>query len=223
MRWVDLSQPFFDDMPQSRVMKEPMSLSSSEVPSPHEDNGRVRLTAFKTYSHIGTHVDAPLHFFRDAASIDELPLDMFAGPAVVLDVPKDDMSEITVEDLGRAGPEPQEGEIVLVKTGWGERFTAERVKEYVNYPFLSPAVADWFVRLRIKMLGMDTPSPDMPHRLRPAGYKMDLHTKLFKSRILIMENLNLAMLQAGRCTVYAFPLALKGSDGAPARVVARVE
>ena len=36
--------------------------------------------------HIGTHIDAPLHFLAGAPGVDELPLEAFGGAALVLDV-----------------------------------------------------------------------------------------------------------------------------------------
>src|SRR6266545_1216230 len=35
--------------------------------------------------HTGTHVDAPLHFIDDGASIEQLALDVLVGPARVVD------------------------------------------------------------------------------------------------------------------------------------------
>src|SRR5918997_6920815 len=35
-------------------------------------------------AHLGTHVDAPLHFFDGAAATDELPLDALVGPCLVV-------------------------------------------------------------------------------------------------------------------------------------------
>ena len=37
-------------------------------------------------SHTGTHCDAPRHFIPGGATIDEIPLDVFIGPAVVCDL-----------------------------------------------------------------------------------------------------------------------------------------
>src|SRR5437867_8013919 len=40
-------------------------------------------TALTVSVHAGTHVDAPFHFLPDGAGIDALPLERFAGPALV--------------------------------------------------------------------------------------------------------------------------------------------
>src|ERR687895_2568767 len=36
-------------------------------------------------AHTGTHVDAPCHFVPGGAAVDELPLEPFVGPCVVVD------------------------------------------------------------------------------------------------------------------------------------------
>src|SRR5687768_10753337 len=41
---------------------------------------------FFTAEHGGTHLDAPLHFAQGAQAVDQIPLERFVGPAVVVDV-----------------------------------------------------------------------------------------------------------------------------------------
>src|SRR4051812_37883888 len=77
-------------------------------------------------THNSTHVDAPYHYNstiggQPAKRIDELPLDWFYGPGVVLDMTdKADGDAMTVEDaqraLAEAGHALQPGDIVLVRT-----------------------------------------------------------------------------------------------------------
>src|ERR1019366_8644743 len=47
--------------------------------------------------HTGTHMDAPLHFIRNARTIDEMPLDATVGTARV--IPIQDPKSITREEL----------------------------------------------------------------------------------------------------------------------------
>ena len=37
--------------------------------------------------HSGTHVDAPAHFIENGASVEQLPLNVLIGPAIVVEVP----------------------------------------------------------------------------------------------------------------------------------------
>jgi kynurenine formamidase len=85
-------------------------------------------------SHAGTHVDAPWHYFPTAEgkrsrTIDEIPLEWFFKPGVVLDMRhKESGSVITVEDiqlaLTKLNYRIQPYDIVLIQTGmdklWGK-------------------------------------------------------------------------------------------------------
>jgi kynurenine formamidase len=58
------------------------------------------LSVYSMGAHSGTHVDAPMHFVLGGATIEQLPLDPFIGPARVIDVP-DDVQSINAAELGR--------------------------------------------------------------------------------------------------------------------------
>src|SRR5436190_210975 len=45
------------------------------------------LSAYSMGAHSGTHIDAPMHFVRDGAPIDQVPLEPLIGPARVIDIP----------------------------------------------------------------------------------------------------------------------------------------
>lgn len=44
-----------------------------------------RATRLELGTHSGTHVDAPAHLFAEGAALGELPLDLWIGPALLLD------------------------------------------------------------------------------------------------------------------------------------------
>ena len=37
-------------------------------------------------THTGTHCDAPFHFFADGTTIDQVPLESYVGPGVIVDL-----------------------------------------------------------------------------------------------------------------------------------------
>ena len=51
-----------------------------------EEGAFYNLTAFSMCAHNGTHIDAPRHFLRDGASVDEIPLCKTVGYAFVATV-----------------------------------------------------------------------------------------------------------------------------------------
>ncbi|EIC06005.1 cyclase family protein, partial [Acetivibrio thermocellus YS] len=84
-----------------------------------------------------------------------------------------------------------------------------------NYPVVDMEFAEFMVERKIKILGMDTPSPDKP--------PFPVHRLLLKNEIFILENLaNLeALLDVEKFEVIALPLNIK-ADSSILRVVAKV-
>src|SRR5204862_6956251 len=58
------------------------------------------LSAFSLGAYSGTHIDAPMHFVRDGAPIDRVPLEPLIGPARVIDIP-DNVQSINSAELAR--------------------------------------------------------------------------------------------------------------------------
>ena len=50
--------------------------------------------------------------------MDEVPLPHFFGTGVVVSIPKEEWGVITADDLEKATPKIQPGDIVIVNTGW---------------------------------------------------------------------------------------------------------
>jgi len=85
-------------------------------------------------THTGTHCDAPFHFFADGKPIDEVPLETYVGPAVIIDLrAKPSGSAVAPSDLESDLDRIQPGSIVLLNTGRGQRRanTADLLTEYV--------------------------------------------------------------------------------------------
>jgi kynurenine formamidase len=71
------------------------------------------------------------------------------------------------------------------------------------------------------MVGVDFYSADLPVPLRPPGFGWPVHHRLLGAGVLIAENLaNVTSIAGRRLTVGAFPLKIRGGDGAPARIFA---
>ena len=50
------------------------------------ERDRYNLTRFTMSAHCGTHMDAPAHFIAGGKTIDQIPLELLAGPALVFTV-----------------------------------------------------------------------------------------------------------------------------------------
>lgn len=190
---------------------------------------------FFTAEHGGTHVDSPIHFSAGGETVDEIPLDRFVGPAVVVDVSdaaaRNADYQVTVEDLttweAEHGRIPAES-ILLVRTGFSawwpdaERYlgTAERGQagvEQLHFPGLHPDAARWIVEQRsVRAVGIDTASIDYGQ-----STLFETHRVLAANGIPAFENLTaLDRLPATGALLVALPMKIAGGSGAPLRAVA---
>jgi len=170
-------------------------------------------------THIGTHADAPRHFIPGGRTIDEIPLDILIGPASIADFTGcGSLHEIDVpelkEKLGAAVPSR-----LILRTGWSEYFG--NLKFYNEYPFLAENAAQWLVENGVRLIAMDTPSPDNPAHSRGTPKDSPNHKVLLGAGVVLVEYLaNLKSLTAREVELIVMPLKLKGCDGSPARCVA---
>lgn len=172
-------------------------------------------------THVGTHIDAPYHAFEDGRTIDELPLDRFSGPGVVIPVRLGAGEEISPDAIEAAGLEVERGDIVLLSTGWAARFHDE---SYHDHPYPSADLARWLVERGVKMLGVDCVTVDAPPSRRGPDFAYPVHRTLLRSEVLIIENLAaLTAAEGRRVVVTAFPLKVHRGDAGHARVVVEWE
>ena len=201
-----------------------------------------------TVMHSSTHVNAPIHLIPGAPYVGELPLDTFFGNGVVVAVPREKWELITPADLENARPTIQAGDIVIINTGWHERYSDSQ--EYFGYaPGLSRAAAEWLIEQRVKLVGIDTAAIDHPlatslgpHRNGPQikylipEYKKTTgraalgdfpewnpaHRALLSRGIPTIENVggDVDELSGRRCTFHAYPWRWKEGDACVIRLVA---
>ena len=178
-------------------------------------------TVMTLNSHIGTHIDAPRHFFARGTSVDALPLDaLVQRNAVVIDVSSIAAGEgVTADALERTGVRPAAGDIAVIKTLWTDR--AWGTSEFwANTVWLDPSVSEWTMRHKIAAVAMDC-FPEKPFwrytlqaNERGANHRCWLGAGI--PMIQLITNLGAI---GSRFTMTALPLRLDGMDGSPARVV----
>jgi kynurenine formamidase len=217
MKLVDLSHPFDPDGP---VNKKKNQLEIRTVKTVEGDGVNTREIMFD--NHIGTHVDAPLHLIAGGASVDQLPLDVFCGTAIVLDIPCGQNGAIGRAEMENAGQEIRRGDIVVVHTGWGDKIGDS---DYASHhPYLTEDGAEWLAEKGVRMVGMDVQSVELPHSLRQKNFRYTSLRILLTHGIPAIHNLtNLEQIKNRRVKIFALPINFRGADGAPARVVAELE
>ena len=114
--------------------------------------GRLADNAYKfdivrTHTHVGTHVEAPAHFYPDGKDVTALPLESFYGRAVLLDV-ADAAAAQAIDGAyldGALGDLMHDGDIVICRNS--DRGAAER-------PSFAPEGALWLRDRHVKMVGI---------------------------------------------------------------------
>lgn len=205
MKLIDLSHTFEQNMP---VYPGDSSPEMTQVAAISEQG----YTDFqiKTGMHVGTHIDAPLHFIEGGKRLSEIPIDRFTGKAHLINV----QGKTVIEQDALNAHDIKQGDILLVFTGHDQYFRQDSY--YLEHPLISKDFAERAIDLGVSIIGLDTPSPDhSPYTI---------HKILLRKEVLIIENLtNLSLLKnSSNIEVFAFPLKLV-LEASPVRVIARVE
>jgi arylformamidase len=166
------------------------------------------------WSHVGTHVEAPLHFLTDGGDTASLPLEKLMGPAIVLDFRHKAVNEaISLAEIQAAG-DIQVGERVLTMTG---RHTQYRTPQSHDRPYITEEAVRWLVEDRkINCLGTDSSG----FEVRGVSHHPD-HRLLNNAGIPVLECLNnLVELRQQRVFLIALPWPVIGLDACPVRAIA---
>ncbi len=195
-------------------------------------NDEVRLSTHGT-----THVDAPWHYAptsegRPARTVDQLPLEWFHAPGVVLDIRGLDAdAAASVADLESAlrasGHELAPGDIVLLRTD-NDRLLGS--PDYFHTgPGVSAEATRWLIEGGVRVMGIDSWGWDAPLRVQAREARRTGRSDVFWAAHYVgvdreycqIERLaNLEALPPTGFTVCAFPLKVAGGSAGPARVVA---
>lgn len=203
MQIIDLTHTFTNSMPvfpgdQAPIVEE------------HIDVGnKIVHYSVTTGMHVGTHMDGPLHMVEGGKKLSEFPADKFIANGHLIDARG--KNEIGIDLL--EGKNILEGDCVLIYTGFDEKFREPDL--YTSYPDITEDFARRLVTVKVKFVGLDSPSPDkVPY---------SIHRIFLSNDILIIESLNNlgALLDAKKFEVTALPTKFE-AEAAPVRVIAKL-
>lgn len=207
--WIDISIPFRNKM---------VHWPSDPVPRVERIKDRdkgdpVTLTEMQFIDHVGTHVDAPLHFIAGGMTIDKMPLDATMGRARVIEIK--DPKSVTLKELMPHGI--RRGERILFKTRNSDR--CYKTDEFVDdYVYFDTDVAAYLVDRGVRVVGLDYISIGNYHDNKNLG---DTHRILLEGGVYIIEGVNLAKVKAGRYDLICLPILLDKGDAGSARAILR--
>lgn len=170
-----------------------------------------QLSLFSMTTHLGTHVDAPLHFFENGRSTAQIDLGRYCGRAVCIEVP--DFPETGIFRLEHALEKNREllipGDILILRTGWETRLGTP---EYFKFPDFHASTGAVMEKYGIISIGTDLPSIDNTG---------DAHRSVLGREMGLIESLiNLKPLIGKRFFFSAVPLKFAEGDGSPVRAYA---
>uniref|UniRef100_UPI003EBA121D cyclase family protein n=1 Tax=Proteinivorax hydrogeniformans TaxID=1826727 RepID=UPI003EBA121D len=202
--YIDLTHVIENDMP-CHPYDDGLKLLRNKFLSKDKFNDSI----LETGMHVGTHVDAPSHLTNSNKLISDYPVEKFAGRGKLLDVRGEKKITLKKKYIDTVNSD----DIVLLHTGFDKEFRKEEY--FLEHPVLTDELIDFFVETKVKLIGVDLPSPDIA--------PFNAHKKLLQNDILIIENLtNLSKLvEVADFEIIAFPLKIQ-AEGSPVRVVAKV-
>jgi arylformamidase len=186
-------------------------------------DGTYRYDITRTHSHVGTHVEAPWHYYKSGKTITDLPITHFMGHGVLLPfrLPAGQL-EISPEYVKKEiGSLLRGGDIVLFHNAHNKGLRIGRVSEAESQtvPYMTEETAIYLRDQKIKMLGFDI------LRLGLTGEDGRRMHDLFMSRdVCLIEWLDhLDELDKREFFFIALPFKVRDIDSSFVRAVAIVE
>jgi kynurenine formamidase len=201
--------------------------------------------------HSGTHIDALSHVARDGLMYNGIPasevrsmtgarrlgIDKVGGivcRGVLIDIqgavnrPLEAGRAITVKDLervlARSALQLQEGDAVLIRTGWLSRFDEHDRTWYEGEPGIDVEAARWLADQGVVLVGADNFAVEVVPA--PSGEVLPVHLTLLRERgVYLLELVDLEPLVAAGAWTFTFvlaPLRITGGVGSPVNPLAIV-
>jgi len=200
---IDVSMEIHPDMAvwKNKEEKRPQF----EVTRDHGPDSPARETKVTLDMHTGTHIDAPLHFVANGETMESISLQSLIRPAKVFDLTAVEDS-ISREDLESLSIQSDDFVLFKTKSSFHDGFDP-------SFVFIDKTAADYLLEKGIAGVGTDGLGVE---RSQPDH---ETHRSLLGDKVVIIEGLRLAGVEAGEYGMAALPLKLKNVEAAPARVV----
>ncbi len=204
MKYHDVSVPISAEMPVYEG-DPPVSITLS---SSIDRGDPYNVSQLSMGAHTGTHVDAPLHFFRHGKAVNEIALDILIGPARVLEVSGSE--EISRDALVSARLSGEQR--VLFKTSNSSLWRGKGFRK--DFVYIAGNSAQYLVEMGVRLVGIDYLSVEKFGAADPVT-----HLALLRAGVVIIEGLDLSAVKTGRYELICLPLCIQGAEGSPCRAV----
>ncbi len=189
----------------------------------------LNLMTLTVNEHTGTHVDAPLHFSANGASVDEIALSNLVAPLCVIDIAakaaENPDAQLTPDDLKAwiaANGDIPDNACVALYSGWGTKTATDAFRgfdgEKQHFPGFHVEAAQMLLETGASSIASDTLSLDHGPSADFATHYAWLPTGRFGIECIA----NLDKLPASGATVVVGAPKHRGGTGGPARIFAMV-
>jgi kynurenine formamidase len=187
---------------------------------------------WRIVEHAGTHMDAPIHFSENGASVEMIAAKDLVVPLAVIDVaakaaknPDYLLAPDDLTDWEKKNGRLPDGCCVAMHSGWAKfatdesKFTGRDVSGALHFPGFGPEAAAWLMKeRRVTGIAVDTLSLD-----NGASKDFKVHYSWLPSGRWGLENVaNLDQLPANGATLVVGMPKVKDATGGPARLFALV-
>ncbi len=155
------------------------------------------LSALSLGTHTGTHIDAPMHFFNNKKGCADLDLKYLITNSLAADV----SGLKLIDEKFLLSLNLKNINSVLFKTS-GKNI------------YLTKSGAEYLIEKKILIVGTD--NMDIEDE---ADNTFPVHKTLLFNNTIILENIDLSNISAGKYKLYCFPLKIENADGSPVRAV----
>ena len=156
------------------------------------------VSSFSASCHNGTHVDAPAHFISGGKTVGEIETEKTVGKAFVIECSG---------DLGE-----KEVEMILEKAKKNSTEAAKRILIKGDATVTADG-ANALNRGGISLIGTESQS------VGPFDAPMQVHKILLEKEVVLLEGINLSEVAEGEYFLFAAPLNIGISEGAPCRAM----
>ena len=182
------------------------------------------------FAHSGTHIDAPFHVDPEGIKLHEFDLsDLIYDHPLLLEIPKNDMEKVAVEELTPYEKELAKADILMISYGYTKYRGIDNERYIKKQPSLSVDAANYLVdNFNIRAYGVDTIGiENIPEGKDASPVQFPVHkTLLLKNRgkNIVLEDLNLVPLLGKKASrIFIIPIRIHDVEAMPVTAFAEVE
>jgi arylformamidase len=190
----------------------------TKYPRRPEDQYLISEVTFCT--HIGTHVELPMHHDKHGQDASDFPTEKLIGETIVLDISRyANNEEISLVDLKRiANGRIKQNDIVFFYTGLDKNYYTLKQHER---PYFATEAIHWLAYdAQIKLMGVDTSGHEVREKDSTPVIGQPNHELLLGAGVALIEYLtNLKLLLDKRIWTFTLPVRIMGLESFPVRVI----